>query len=157
MTDDGAARRQRLAQHRKALGLTQEALASLLDVAPSTVVRWVRGETQPLPQIRRRLAKKLRISAERLDDLLAGTGPAGPALAEVPHQLPGAVADFTGRAELHALTEMLDGADASGQGTVVISAIGGTADRLPASTAVQVVALVRPELLLEVEALALAE
>jgi enamine deaminase RidA (YjgF/YER057c/UK114 family) len=31
------------------------------------------------------------------------------------------------------------------------------ADRLPASTAVQVVALVRPELLLEVEALALVE
>lgn len=30
-------------------------------------------------------------------------------------------------------------------------------DRLPASTAVQVVALVRPELLLEVEAFALAE
>jgi DNA-binding SARP family transcriptional activator/tetratricopeptide (TPR) repeat protein len=46
----------------------------------------------------------------------------------VPRQLPAAVADFTGRAtELAVLTEMLDQAGAGGPGTVVISAIGGTA------------------------------
>jgi DNA-binding SARP family transcriptional activator/tetratricopeptide (TPR) repeat protein len=50
--------------------------------------------------------------------------PAGPA----PRQLPAAVAGFTGRAaELAALTRMLDDARARGPGTVVISAIGGTA------------------------------
>jgi tetratricopeptide (TPR) repeat protein len=47
---------------------------------------------------------------------------------EVPRQLPATVADFTGRvAELQALTRMLDQAGTSTPGTVVISAIGGTA------------------------------
>jgi hypothetical protein len=46
----------------------------------------------------------------------------------VPRQLPAAVADFTGRAaELEALTRILDQAGAGTPGTVVISAIGGTA------------------------------
>jgi hypothetical protein len=46
----------------------------------------------------------------------------------VPRQLPAAVPDFTGRAaELQALTQILDQADAGAAGTVVISAIGGTA------------------------------
>jgi tetratricopeptide (TPR) repeat protein/transcriptional regulator with XRE-family HTH domain len=125
---DGAAKRRRLAQRRKALGLTQEALASLLDVEPSTVARWERGETKPLPWIRPKLAETLGVSADRLDDLLVGTGPASPALAGAPHQLPAAVAGFTGRAaELVALTQILDDAGAGAPGTVVISAIGGTA------------------------------
>jgi tetratricopeptide (TPR) repeat protein len=47
---------------------------------------------------------------------------------EVPRQLPATVADFTGRAaELQALTRMLDQAGGRTAGTVVISAIGGTA------------------------------
>jgi DNA-binding SARP family transcriptional activator len=54
----------------------------------------------------------------------SGAGPAGPA----PRQLPAAVAGFTGRAaELRALMRTLDQAGAGGPGTVVISAIGGTA------------------------------
>src|SRR5215831_3629456 len=60
--------------------------------------------------------------------------PAGPTTAggaggpPVPRQLPLAVADFTGRAaELAALTAILDRAGAGAPGTVVISAIGGTA------------------------------
>jgi DNA-binding SARP family transcriptional activator len=47
---------------------------------------------------------------------------------EVPRQLPGAVAHFTGRsAELARLSQLLDQAACQAPGTVVISAIGGTA------------------------------
>jgi DNA-binding SARP family transcriptional activator/tetratricopeptide (TPR) repeat protein len=46
----------------------------------------------------------------------------------VPHMLPGTVSHFTGRAaELAALSEVLDRAGSHTPGTVVISAIGGTA------------------------------
>jgi transcriptional regulator with XRE-family HTH domain/tetratricopeptide (TPR) repeat protein len=127
---DGAARR-RLAERRKALGLTQEALADLIGVERTTVVRWERGESAPLPPIRPRLARALKVSADRLGELLepgapAGPGPSGPEAGSRPRQLPPAVAAFTGRAaELTALTTMLDGG--SEPGTVVISAIGGTA------------------------------
>jgi tetratricopeptide (TPR) repeat protein/transcriptional regulator with XRE-family HTH domain len=125
------ARRERLAQRRKALGLTQEQLAELLDVERTTVTRWERGQAQPLPWLRPRLARALRVSADRLEELLVpGAAPAttdGQA-AVVPRLLPGAVADFTGRAaELAALTRMLDQAGAAVPGTVVINAIGGTA------------------------------
>jgi len=128
------ARRQRLVQRRKALGLTQEALAELVAVGRSTVVRWERGESEPLPSVRARLARALKVTAEALESLLTPEGKggadrgderAGPA---PPRQLPAAVADFTGRAaELKLLSQVLDGAAASGPGTVVISAIGGTA------------------------------
>jgi DNA-binding SARP family transcriptional activator/tetratricopeptide (TPR) repeat protein len=67
------------------------------------------------------------------DPALSLAGPAAPAAVAAapagpapPRQLPAAVAGFTGRsAELAALTRMLD--QAGGPGTVVISAIGGTA------------------------------
>ena len=125
---DGAARRQ-LAERRKALGLTQEALANLMGVERSTVVRWERGETEPQPWMRPKLGRALHVSADRLGELLSpGTaaGPDSPSPDAVtrPRQLPPAVAGFTGRtAELQALTKILD----SAAGTVVISAIGGTA------------------------------
>jgi DNA-binding XRE family transcriptional regulator len=48
----GGAARRRLAERRKALGLTQEALADAMGVERTTVVRWERGETAPLPLIR---------------------------------------------------------------------------------------------------------
>jgi tetratricopeptide (TPR) repeat protein/transcriptional regulator with XRE-family HTH domain len=125
---DGVAKRRRLAQRRKAVGLTQEALACVLGVEPSTVVRWERGETEPLPWIRPKLAETLRVSANRLDDLLVGTGPAGPVLAGVPRQLPAPVPQFVGRdQELAALTQFLERAASATPATVVISAIGGTA------------------------------
>ena len=129
--ENGAAKRGQLAQRRKAMGLTQEQLAERLGVERSTVVRWERGDTQPLPWLRPRLASALRVSADRIEELLAaGAQPGGRrgAAAVVPRQLPVAIAGFTGRAgELGALTAMLDQSGAGTPGTVVISAIGGTA------------------------------
>jgi DNA-binding XRE family transcriptional regulator/tetratricopeptide (TPR) repeat protein len=68
----GAARRGRLAQRRKAVGLTQEQLAERLGVERSTVVRWERGQTQPQPWLWPKLAKTLGVSADRIEKLLAG-------------------------------------------------------------------------------------
>jgi tetratricopeptide (TPR) repeat protein/DNA-binding XRE family transcriptional regulator len=121
---NGPGKRQRLAARRKMLGLTQEALAALLGVERSTVVRWERGETEPLPWLQLRLARTLRMSVDQIKDLLSAERPP----VQVPRQLPAAMADFTGRAaELQALTRMLDDAAGGPPGTVVISAIGGTA------------------------------
>jgi transcriptional regulator with XRE-family HTH domain len=71
-----AVKRQRLAQRRKAVGLSQEALADVLGVERSTVVRWEAGETEPLPWIRPKLAGALRVSVDQLGELLGRTGPA---------------------------------------------------------------------------------
>lgn len=128
-----AAPRDRLAARRRALGLTQEELAALLGVERSTVVRWERGATQPLPWIRPKLAKVLQVPVGQLAELLGGPAPAGqggrgPAVAPVPRQLPPAVADFVGRAgELAALTALLDQTAESTPPAIVISSIGGTA------------------------------
>jgi tetratricopeptide (TPR) repeat protein/transcriptional regulator with XRE-family HTH domain len=125
-----AARRGRLAQRRKALGLTQEDLAGLLGIDRSTVVRWERGESEPLPWIRPRLATVLQVTADRLEELLAisGVPRSGAAKPDVPRQLPPAVAGFTGRsAELDALTALLDRSAGQVPTAIVISAIGGTA------------------------------
>jgi tetratricopeptide (TPR) repeat protein/transcriptional regulator with XRE-family HTH domain len=126
----GSVRRDRLAARRKALGLTQEQLAELLEVGRTTVARWERGEAQPVPWLRPKLASALGVSAEGIEDLL-GTGGAVPgAYGQVgaPRQLPAAMAGFAGRAaELRALRGLLDHQAGGGPGTVVISAIGGTA------------------------------
>ncbi len=137
MPDDavrnGAAKRRPLAQRRKAVGLTQEQLAGQLGVERTTVVRWERGTTEPLPWLRPKLARALQIPAGQLTELLDGSAPAnpdgwGPAVPPVPQRLPTAASRFTGRAaELRALTRLLDEAQAGAPGTVVISAIGGTA------------------------------
>jgi tetratricopeptide (TPR) repeat protein/transcriptional regulator with XRE-family HTH domain len=124
----GTAKRGRLAQRRKAVGLTQEQLAGKLGVERTTVVRWERGQTQPLPWLQPKLARILKVSADRIEELLAAPTPRGGAAQAVPRQLPAAVTGFTGRAaELAALTAMLDHARGGAPGTVVISAIGGTA------------------------------
>ncbi len=63
-----------------------------------------------------------------LDSPAQAPGAANSPAPLVPRQLPAAVSGFTGRAaELAALTRMLDESAADGPGTVVISAIGGTA------------------------------
>ena len=85
-----AAKRQLLAQRRKAVGFSQEALAGALDVERSTVVRWESGETEPLPWIRPKLARALGVSVDQLDELLGRAGPAAlsPLEAE-PGMMPG--------------------------------------------------------------------
>ncbi|MEU7924765.1 helix-turn-helix transcriptional regulator [Micromonospora sp. NPDC049107] len=66
-------RRHRLAQRRKAIGLSQERLAEVLGVDRSTIVRWERAETDPQPWLRPHLARALKVSVEELADLLADT------------------------------------------------------------------------------------
>jgi tetratricopeptide (TPR) repeat protein len=100
-----------LTERREALGLTQGELAKLLGVELSSVVQWEHGGTE-VPAT---------IAPEE-------TGSGKPEEPDGPRQLPAAVAVFTGRAaELDALTRILDEASGSTPGTVVISAIGGTA------------------------------
>ncbi|CAM5550629.1 hypothetical protein SPURM210S_07911 [Streptomyces purpurascens] len=65
-----ARRRQRLADRRRAVGLTQEALAEKLGVDRSTVVRWEMGAASPQPWMRPRLADALQVSVAVLVDLL---------------------------------------------------------------------------------------
>src|SRR5437867_4469192 len=64
-------RRRGFAQRRKTLGFSQERFAEQLGVERSTVVRWERGETEPQPWLRPRIARTLEVSLEKLDDLLA--------------------------------------------------------------------------------------
>jgi transcriptional regulator with XRE-family HTH domain len=64
------ARRRRLAERRKAVGLSQEGLAEAIGVDRSTVVRWERGDTQPQPWHRPRLAELLKVSVDELARLL---------------------------------------------------------------------------------------
>ena len=147
MADDAgagrAAKRDRLAQRRRALGLTQEDLAGLMEVERSTVARWERGTTQPLPWIRPKLARALQVPADQLADLLDSTATAdpdrrGPAAPPAPRQLPAAVANFTGRTvELQTLTRLAEHVGAGPAGAVVISAIGGTAGVGKTALAVQ--------------------
>jgi DNA-binding SARP family transcriptional activator len=62
------------------------------------------------------------------DGATSAAGRGGLPAQQVPRQLPPAVADFTGRTrELEQLTQILDQSSVGAPGTVVISAIGGTA------------------------------
>ena len=65
-----ALKRQGLSHRRKAVGLTQEALAERLGVERSTVVRWEAGDTEPLPSIRPKVARALQVSIDQLAELL---------------------------------------------------------------------------------------
>lgn len=72
-----ALRRQGLSQRRRAVGLTQEALAERLGVERSTVVRWEAGDTEPLPSIRPHMAYALEVSIDQLAELLKESQNAG--------------------------------------------------------------------------------
>jgi transcriptional regulator with XRE-family HTH domain len=93
-----AGRRLLLARQRKARGLSQEDLAELVGVDAKTIGRWERGEAEPQPWLRPKLAECLDLSTERLDDLLVGTGsepgPTGVAVSAGWHVFaPGAASD----------------------------------------------------------------
>ena len=64
-------KRRVLAERREVVGHSQESLARLVGVEPTTVGRWERGETSPQPGMRRKLAEALGVSVEQLDTLLA--------------------------------------------------------------------------------------
>src|SRR2546430_4236856 len=63
-------KRRRLAERRKAVGLSQEGLAEVMGVDRSTVVRWERADTEPQPWHRPKLARALKVSVEELAALL---------------------------------------------------------------------------------------
>lgn len=65
-------RRRELAAARKAAGYTQEALAEVLHVDRSTVIRWEAGQHAPVPYLWPKLARVLGVTRERLTQLLAG-------------------------------------------------------------------------------------
>ncbi|GLF99368.1 helix-turn-helix transcriptional regulator [Streptomyces yaizuensis] len=66
-------KREGLAARRKACGYTQEGLAEALHVDRSTIQRWEKGEVEPLPWVRPKIAKKLNVSIRELENLLTPT------------------------------------------------------------------------------------
>jgi DNA-binding XRE family transcriptional regulator len=59
-----ALKRLRLIQRRKALGYTQEDLASQLGCERTTIIRWERAETEPQPWLRPKIGQILQLTAE---------------------------------------------------------------------------------------------
>lgn len=63
-------KRLRFIERRKAAGYTQESFAEALHVDRTTIGRWERGDSDPLPYIRPKLARLLRVSPRELASLL---------------------------------------------------------------------------------------
>lgn len=66
-----SSRRHRLAERRKASGLSQEGFAEAVGVDRSTVQRWESGKNEPQPWQRPSIAKALAVTSAELDTLLA--------------------------------------------------------------------------------------
>lgn len=64
------AKRRAFAERREIVGHSQETLARIVGVEPTTVGRWERGETCPQPWCRPKLADALSVSVEELDVML---------------------------------------------------------------------------------------
>ena len=91
--------RPQLAARRIAVGHTQESLAEVLGVSPSTTARWEQGTTSPRAWQRRKLADKLEVTLDQLDRLIRGINGQGITTPDHPSQLsqePGHVCDFFG-------------------------------------------------------------
>jgi transcriptional regulator with XRE-family HTH domain len=142
--------------HRLARGLSQEELAELSGLSVRAIIKMEHGRTsRPYRDSVQALADALDLPGPQREQLIAASrrfaagGPAsgpeaqgtaasaaaasqelspGSARPVIPRELPATVGHFTGRAaELAALTALVDQAGAQAPGTVVISAIGGTA------------------------------
>lgn len=132
-----------LRDHRCRLGLTQEELADRAGLSVRTISHVETGRiARPRPATVRRLAEALALTGAGLEEFQrAATGisyPAAPAMKSVterhepglavPAQLPPTHPGFTGRAEqLAQLDALLEGMQGGRTGTVVISALAGTA------------------------------
>ena len=152
MAEEGTGFDARLRACRVAARLSQEDLARLSGLDVRTIRNLERGRARwPYPDTVRRLAGALDLggadrdaftaaagrrlapgSGEAGNGPAAGPGPAGPASRGprpvIPRELPGGVPALTGRAgELAVLSGLLEHPGQAGPGTVVISAIGGTA------------------------------
>ncbi|MET7280960.1 helix-turn-helix transcriptional regulator [Kribbella sp. NPDC005582] len=97
-------KRTRLAQQRKAAGLSQERLAEILGVDRSTIGRWEAGDTDPQPWLRPRVAAALDLSTDELRAVLDGT-PAPPEDPQVHDSLPGSTSSRLGAPEAHVLLD----------------------------------------------------
>jgi tetratricopeptide (TPR) repeat protein/transcriptional regulator with XRE-family HTH domain len=121
-----------LRSKRHEAGLTQDELAGRAGLSTRTVSNLERGIGRPYPKTVSLLANALNLTeAEQVELARSARVPADPPDSGqdgVPlRQLPPAVPDFIGRtAELKTLSGLLPRDDA-GAGTVVVSAIGGTA------------------------------
>jgi len=134
---------QLLRGYRSSAGLTQEELAQLSGLSVRALSNMERGRTRPSARSVRLVADALGMGQHARTQLLhARYGNADDPAADraetdlglaykqsaVPRQLPAPVRHFAGREnELKVLTGLLDQAEAQAPGTVVISAIGGTA------------------------------
>jgi tetratricopeptide (TPR) repeat protein len=134
---------QLLRTRRRAAGWTQQELADRAGVSARSLSDLERGVRKPYPGTAVRLAEALGLDPDARAELIAAVTPADvPQLVVqppvrpswvTPRQLPPVAAGFVGRAaELAALSELAGLSERAGsagdrRGTVVISAIGGTA------------------------------
>jgi tetratricopeptide (TPR) repeat protein/transcriptional regulator with XRE-family HTH domain len=125
-----------LRRRRQAAGLTQEELAEAAGVSVRSVSDLERGTRRPYQRTIRRLADALDLATADRDELTrasqrpaddAAPGPGQPAARREPRQLPATTTEFTGRsAELKMLSGLLEPGERP-PGTLLITAIDGTA------------------------------
>ncbi|MEU6825564.1 helix-turn-helix transcriptional regulator [Streptomyces atriruber] len=115
-----AMKRHDLVRRRRAVGFTQEALASALGVERSTVGRWESGAVAPQPWLRPKLAELLQVSTEELSDLLVVHRDEEHGLTDRAQH----VMRHPSRVDLATIAELRDG----------MQALGERYDRMPSAT-----------------------
>ncbi|MFS8103531.1 helix-turn-helix domain-containing protein [Lentzea alba] len=94
-----AARRERLAGRREALGFTQESFAREIGVELSTVGRWERGTQDPQPWMRPKIAQALEVSTDELAALLSGDASPSTGAGDVPDLFSPEIAEHVRRSQ----------------------------------------------------------